>query len=67
MATFYALGAAVLSFFGVIHGEKLGWAQSWPVALGYLLLGTLCAIMALREGAGELEDHTAAAKAAAAR
>ena len=67
MATFYALGAAALSFFGVIHGEKLGWAQSWPVALGYLLLGTLCAIMALREGAGEVADHTAAAKAAAAR
>jgi len=67
MATFYALGAAALSFFGVIHGEKLGWAQSWPVALGYVLLGALCGLMALREGAGELADHTAAAKAAAIR
>jgi AGZA family xanthine/uracil permease-like MFS transporter len=51
MATIYALGAAALSFFGVIHGEKLGWAQSWPVALGYLLLAALCALIAQREGA----------------
>ena len=50
-ATIYALGAAMLSFFGVIHGERLGWAQSWPVALGYLLLAALCALMAQREGA----------------
>jgi AGZA family xanthine/uracil permease-like MFS transporter len=50
MATIYALGAAALSFFGVIHGEKLGWAQSWPVALGYLLLAALCALIAQREG-----------------
>src|SRR2546430_4916257 len=50
MATIYALGAATLSFFGVIHGEKLGWAQSWPVALGYLLLAVLCALIAQREG-----------------
>jgi AGZA family xanthine/uracil permease-like MFS transporter len=51
METIYTLGAAALSFFGVIHGEKLGWAQSWPVALGYLLLAALCALMAQREGA----------------
>ncbi len=50
-ATIYALGAAMLSFFGVIHGERLGWAQSWPVALGYLLLAALCALMAQREDA----------------
>jgi AGZA family xanthine/uracil permease-like MFS transporter len=50
MATVYALGAAGLSFFGVIHGERLGWAQSWPVALGYLLLAALCALVGQRAG-----------------
>jgi AGZA family xanthine/uracil permease-like MFS transporter len=39
----YALAAAVLSFFGFIHGAQLGWAQQPLIALGYLLLAGVCA------------------------
>ena len=34
--------AAVLAFFGFINGTALGFANSAPVALGYLLLGLMC-------------------------
>ena len=35
----WAFAGAVLSFFGLIHGETLGWAQQPLVALGYALCG----------------------------
>ncbi|MDR7520796.1 MAG: regulator [Armatimonadota bacterium] len=38
----YAVAAAVLSFFGFIHGTQLGWAQQPVIALGYLLLAAVC-------------------------
>ena len=40
-AAAYALAGAVLSFFGFVHGERIGWAQSPAVALGYLLMALL--------------------------
>jgi len=64
MATVRSLGAAMLAFFGVIHGEKLGLAQSWEVALGYALLDGLRGLMAL---AAAPATRTAAAKAGASR
>jgi AGZA family xanthine/uracil permease-like MFS transporter len=41
-AAIYALGAAVLAFFGVINGTALGFGNSSSVALGYLLVGAIC-------------------------
>jgi adenine/guanine/hypoxanthine permease len=46
-ATAYALVAAVLSFFGFIHGAQLAWMASPMVALGYLLLAGICFTAAL--------------------
>ena len=41
-AAIYAVVGAVLSWFGFIHGAKLGLGESSPVALGYLLLAAIC-------------------------
>ncbi len=41
-AGLYALIGAVLAFFGFINGTALGFANSAPVALGYLLIGAMC-------------------------
>jgi AGZA family xanthine/uracil permease-like MFS transporter len=49
-AAAYAGAAAVLSFFGFIHGVQLDWAASPMVALGYLLLAAICVGVAMREG-----------------
>jgi AGZA family xanthine/uracil permease-like MFS transporter len=38
----YALAAAILAFFGFINGTGLGFANSAPVALGYVLLASVC-------------------------
>jgi AGZA family xanthine/uracil permease-like MFS transporter len=37
---------AGLAFFGLIHGAKLAWAASPAVALGYVLMGIVCLLMA---------------------
>jgi len=42
MAAAYALGGAVLSYFGFIHGSQVGVGVSPMVALGYLLMSALC-------------------------
>lgn len=56
-AAAYALAAAILSFFGFIHGAQLAWVESPKVALGYLLLGLICMGFALRgEQAGQLTE-----------
>jgi AGZA family xanthine/uracil permease-like MFS transporter len=44
-AALWAFAAALLSFFGFIHGETLGWAQQPLVALGYVLFGAVCLIL----------------------
>jgi adenine/guanine/hypoxanthine permease len=50
-AAIYGLAGSVLSFFGFIHGAKLGIGESWAVALGYLLLAAICWGLAQREAA----------------
>ena len=61
MAAAYAGVAAVLSFFGFIHGVQLEWAASPTVALGYALLAAICIAVAMREES----DQTAKAGTAA--
>ncbi len=41
-AGLYALIGAVFAFFGFINGTALGFANSAPVALGYLVLALIC-------------------------
>ena len=41
-AAIYALGAAVLAYFGVINGTALGLGNSTPVAVGYLVIALIC-------------------------
>ncbi|QDY08104.1 regulator [Micromonospora sp. HM134] len=45
-AVFAGVGA-VLSFVGLIHGEKIEWNANGPVALGYLFVAVICAVFAL--------------------
>ena len=47
-AALYAVAGGVLSWFGFIHGAKLGLCESSEVALGYLLLALICWFMAQR-------------------
>ncbi len=42
-AALYAVAAAVLAFFGFINGTSLAFANSAPVALGYMLIALICA------------------------
>jgi adenine/guanine/hypoxanthine permease len=48
-AAVYALGAAVLAYFGVINGTALGFGNSTPVAVGYLAIAVICIWLA-RQG-----------------
>jgi adenine/guanine/hypoxanthine permease len=41
-AGIYAMGAAVLAYFGVINGTALGFGNSSQVALGYLFIALIC-------------------------
>ena len=50
-AAVYAVAGGVLSWFGFIHGAKLGLGESPEVALGYLLLALICWFMARRDQA----------------
>ena len=49
-AAVYALAGAVLSYFGFIHGAKLGIGESSGVALGYVLFALICWALARRAG-----------------
>jgi len=49
-AAVYSLAGAVLSYFGFIHGAKLGIGESVEVALGYVLLAVIFWGLAQREG-----------------
>jgi adenine/guanine/hypoxanthine permease len=42
-----AASGAVLSFIGLIHGEKIEWNANWQVALGYLFVAVICGAFAL--------------------
>ncbi len=48
-AAAYSLVAAVLSFFGFIHGAQLAWMASPMVAVGYVLLAAICLGVAMNE------------------
>lgn len=43
----FALSGAVLSFVGLIHGEKVAWNADGQVALGYLFIAVVCGLFAL--------------------
>ena len=47
-AAAFALAGAVLTFFGFMHGEQIGLAQSPAVALSYLLVSGMLAGCAQR-------------------
>jgi AGZA family xanthine/uracil permease-like MFS transporter len=51
-AAIYCGIAAVLAFFGFINGTALGWDNSGPVALGYLVLAAV--VLTLRPAQGEV-------------
>jgi AGZA family xanthine/uracil permease-like MFS transporter len=40
-AAWFALAGAILTFFGFIHGEEIGFAQSPAVAIGYLAVSAM--------------------------
>src|SRR5438876_13712 len=52
-ATVFALGAAVLSFVGLIHGSAVGWAVNADISLGYILMAGITGYLALRQPAAE--------------
>jgi AGZA family xanthine/uracil permease-like MFS transporter len=62
-AAAYAGVAAILSFFGFIHGVQLDWAASPMVALGYLLLAAICLGVSMREESAVTATTKAAASA----
>jgi adenine/guanine/hypoxanthine permease len=44
-AAIYALGSAVLAYFGIINGTALGIGNSAAVALGYVVIALICAAL----------------------
>jgi AGZA family xanthine/uracil permease-like MFS transporter len=52
----FAVTASVLSFVGLIHAPKVGWAANWQVALGYLFLAAVCGAFALTRPAPRQPD-----------
>jgi AGZA family xanthine/uracil permease-like MFS transporter len=46
-AGIFALVGSVLSFVGLIHGEKVEWNANGQVALGYLFVAVVCGLFAL--------------------
>src|SRR5919202_1105536 len=62
-ATIFALAAAALSFFGLIHGAQVGIAVNLDIVVGYVLMAGITGYLAVRQPAAETE--TAAIPAAA--
>jgi AGZA family xanthine/uracil permease-like MFS transporter len=60
-AAFFAGAGAILTFFGFIHGEKIGFAQTPAVAVSYLAVAAVlvyCAKFALvSPKPAEVEHH----------
>lgn len=63
-AAVYSLAGAVLSYFGFIHGAKLGIGESSEVALGYFLLALIFWGLAQREPAAKMAPQPEAATSA---
>ena len=53
-ATIFAVAAAVLSFFGLIHGSQVGVAVNLDIVVGYLLMAGITGFLALRKPAEDL-------------
>jgi adenine/guanine/hypoxanthine permease len=69
LAAGYSFFGAVLSFFGLIHGPQVGWAESPKIALGYAFTGLLLLVfarMGLAPREPDMSDPIDAADAAAA-
>lgn len=64
-AALYALIGAVLAFFGFINGTALGFANSAPIALGYLILGLICFSLSRYPAAAALPATALASDSAA--
>ena len=60
-AAAFSVAGAVLTFFGFIHGERIGWGQTPVVAVSYLAVAAVlsyCAKFALiAPRAGHMEEH----------
>ena len=60
-AAYFAGAGAILTFFGFIHGEKIGLGQTPAVSLSYLMVAAVfvyCAKLAFAtEKTAELEHH----------
>jgi AGZA family xanthine/uracil permease-like MFS transporter len=66
-AAAFALAGAVLTFFGLIHGEAIGIASSMPVAISYLAVAGIlfgCAKFAEFEPVAEPTHHAHASSPA---
>jgi adenine/guanine/hypoxanthine permease len=62
-ATIFALGAAVLSFFGLIHGVQVGIAVNLDIVVGYVLMAAITGFLAFRKPAEETETAVIPASA----
>jgi AGZA family xanthine/uracil permease-like MFS transporter len=60
-AVAFSVAGALLTFFGFIHGEKIGWGQTPVVAVSYLAVAAVllyCAKFALvPPKADQIEGH----------
>src|SRR5205823_15130378 len=54
-ATVFAVGAAVLSFFGLIHGAQVGIAVNLDIVVGYMLMAAITGYLAVRQPADQTE------------
>ena len=57
-ATIYSLAAAVLAFFGLIHGTEIGIGVNLDIVVGYVLMAAITGYFALRPPA-EAKEPTA--------
>jgi AGZA family xanthine/uracil permease-like MFS transporter len=60
-AAAFSVAGALLTFFGFMHGEKIGWGQTPVMALSYLAVAAVlsyCARFSLvAPKAGHMEEH----------
>jgi hypothetical protein len=56
-AAVFSGAGAVLSFVGLIHGEKVQWNANGSVALGYLFVAAVCGAFALTKPAPRVPDE----------
>jgi adenine/guanine/hypoxanthine permease len=56
-AAAWAFVGAALAYIGLIHGAQLGWAVSPTVALGYVLFGVTCLVLARQASPARVSDQ----------